>query len=86
MGFGYTSDRKLRPIPGRTSIALSWGLAAMGAAAGGARVVMTAQPKGISGCAPPLPPLRATGVGRRGGEVRCARRAPQRSPGKGMGC
>jgi hypothetical protein len=39
----------------------------------------------LGGCAPPPPSLRATGVGRRGGEARCARRAPQRSPGKGVG-
>jgi hypothetical protein len=47
---------------------------------------MTAQTKGTGGCAPPPPPsLRTTGVGRRGGEARCARRVPQRSPGKGVG-
>jgi hypothetical protein len=49
------------------------------------RVVMAAQkPKGTGGCAPPPPSLRTTGVGRRGGEARRARRAPQRSPGKGV--
>jgi hypothetical protein len=31
------------------------------------------------------PALRTTGVGRRGGEARRARRAPQRSPGNGVG-
>jgi hypothetical protein len=49
------------------------------------RVVMTAQAKGTGGCAPPPPSLRTTGVGRRGGEARRARRVPQRSPGKGVG-
>jgi hypothetical protein len=42
-------------------------------------------PKGAGGCAPPPPPPRTTGVGRRGGEARRARRAPQCSPGKGVG-
>jgi hypothetical protein len=37
-------------------------------------------PKGTGGCAPTPPALRTTGVGRRGGEARRARRAPQRSP------
>jgi hypothetical protein len=47
------------------------------------RVVVTAQK---AQAAPPPPSLRATGVGaRRGGEARCARQAPQRSPGKGVG-
>jgi hypothetical protein len=43
------------------------------------RVVMAAQK------APTPPSLRTTGVGRRGGEARRARRVPQRSPGKGVG-
>jgi hypothetical protein len=43
--------------------------------------------KGAGGCALPpcvLPQLRTTGVGRRGVEALCARRFPQRSPGKGV--
>jgi hypothetical protein len=42
-------------------------------------------PKCTGGCAPPPPSLRTTGMGRRSGEARCARRFPQRSPGKGVG-
>jgi hypothetical protein len=42
-------------------------------------------PKGTGGCAPTPPSLHTIGVGRRGGKVRRARRAPQRSPGKGVG-
>ena len=48
------------------------------------RVVMSAQ-KAQADCAPTPPALRTTGVGRRGGEARRARRVPQRSPGKGVG-
>jgi hypothetical protein len=33
-------------------------------------------PKGAGGCVPPPPSRRTTGVGRRGGEVRCARQVP----------
>ena len=44
-----------------------------------------ASPKGTGGCAHTPPALRTTGVGRRGGEARRARRAPQRTPGKGVG-
>jgi hypothetical protein len=39
-------------------------------------------PKGTGGRAPPPPSLRTTRVGRRGGEARCARRVPQRSPAR----
>jgi hypothetical protein len=53
--------------------------AAEAAAAGGDE-----SPKGTGGCAPTPPALRTTGVGRRGGEARRARRVPQRSPGKGV--
>jgi hypothetical protein len=48
------------------------------------RVVMAAQKAQADVLLAHRPPsLRTTGVGRRGGEARCARRAPQRSPGKG---
>ena len=49
------------------------------------RVVMTAQKAQADIYAPTPPALRTTGVGRRGGEARRARRFPQRSPGKGVG-
>jgi hypothetical protein len=46
------------------------------------RVYTAMRLEGAGGCGPPPPVLRATGVaGRRGGEARCARRAPQHSPG-----
>jgi hypothetical protein len=51
-----------------------------------ARTARTAQAGVLcSSTASPTPPPRATGVGRRGGEERCTRRAPQRSPCNGRG-
>jgi hypothetical protein len=49
------------------------------------RVVMTAQNTQADVLLHRPPSLRTTGMGRRGGEARRARRVSQRSPGKGVG-